>query len=535
MKLKSLVAALVLSSSGFAFAQNIEAQNIEESSGEDNLAQVLWSGERDQAVEMIAEDIDVNVQLSDGTSPLLYAIHSRDTALVKLLVEAGAEVNHTNDYGASTMGEAAMVGDVEMLRVLLANGGGVNLANHEGETPLMVVARAGNVAAAELLLSYGADVNARERWGGQSAAMWAAAQHQPDMLRLLTRYGADVNVHSTPRLWERRILSEPRPKDMNKGGFSPLQYAARKGCTECIEVLAAAGADLDAIDPDGVTALNLALINLHFETAVALIEAGADVNKWDLFGRAPLYNAIDLHTLPVGGRTDIPSADAHTGYDVAVMLLERGADPNMQLKLRPPYRNAIFDRGSDSVLSTGATPLMRAARAADNASVKLLLEHGALADLPNSRGETPLMVVSGVNFPTEPTRGRYKTEDDSIETIRLLLDAGADINAITGDPTVPPHLRGPLGRGEGETALHGAARKGWLKIAEYLIDNGAMQEQGNADGTTPFDLAMGRYEAGFLQAPPDPDLEMARLLQAKCMATDNCTIDDPVDFNALSQ
>src|SRR5690606_26385185 len=135
-------------------------------------------------------------------------------------------------------------------------------------------------------------------------------------------------------------------------------------------------------------------------------------------------------TLPSGGRTDIPSGDALTGYDVAVMLLERGADPNMQLKLRPPYRNAIFDRGADSALSTGATPLMRAARAADNASVELLLEHGALADLPNSRGETPLMVVSGVNFPSDPTRGRYKTEEDSIETIRLLLDAGADINAI---------------------------------------------------------------------------------------------------------
>lgn len=530
MKLKHLVAAVVLSGSTFAFAQN-SAQN----SGENNLAQVLWSGERDRAVELIANGIEVNALLSDGTSPLLYAIHSRDTALVKLLVEAGAEVNHMNDYGATTMGEAAMIGDIEMLRVLLANGGDVNLGNHEGETPLMVVARAGNVSAAELLLSYGADVNVTERWGGQSAVMWAAAQYQPEMLRLLTRSGANVNVHSKSRLWERRILSEPRPKDMNKGGFSPLQYAARKGCTECIEVLAVAGADLDAIDPDGVTALNLALINLHFETAAALIETGADVNKWDLFGRAPLYNAIDLHTLPVGGRTDIPSGDSLTGYDVAVMLLERGADPNMQLKLRPPYRNAIFDRGADSVLSTGATPLMRAARAADNASVKLLLEYGALADLPNSRGVTPLMVVSGVNFPSDPTRGRYKTEEDSIETIRLLLDAGADINALSGDPTIPPQLQGPLERGEGETALHGAASKGWLKIAEYLIDNGALLKQENADGATPFDLAMGRYPAGFQRAPSDPNLEMARLLQTKCMESDNCTMADPVDFSAISQ
>src|SRR5690606_21139744 len=200
----------------------------------------------------------------------------------------------------------------------------------------------------------------------------------------------------------------------------------------------------------------LALINMHFETAAALVEAGADVNQWDLFGRAPLYNAVDLHTLPEGGRPDIPSEDRITGYDVAAMLLERGADPDIQLKLRPPYRNAVFDRGSDSVLSTGATPLMRAARAADNDSVRLLLEHGASPDLPNAQGVTPLMVVAGIDFPAEPTRGRYKTEEASIETIRLLLEAGANINAVTGDPSIPPWVQAAPGRGDGRTALHGA-------------------------------------------------------------------------------
>src|SRR5690606_20077499 len=131
-------------------------------------------------------------------------------------------------------------------------------------------------------------------------------------------------------------------------------------------------------------------------------EAGADVNQWDIFGRAPLYNAIDLHTLPTGGRTDIPSEDVLTGYDVAKMLLERGANPNMQLKVRPPYRNAVFDRGSDNVLSTGAPPRIRAAGAADVASLKSLLEHGALVALPNARGHTPLLIVSGIDWSAAP-------------------------------------------------------------------------------------------------------------------------------------
>ncbi|HWK53685.1 MAG TPA: ankyrin repeat domain-containing protein, partial [Hyphomicrobiales bacterium] len=422
-----------------------------------------------------------------------------------------------------------------------------NQGNLEHETALMVAARSGSLESAKLLLEHGAEVNAREGWGGQSAVMWAAAQSQPAMLELLIKHGADVNLHGDARLWDRRTLNEPRPKDMNKGGFSPLLYAAREGCTTCIPILAKAGADLWAADPDGTSALNLALINLHFETAMALIDAGADVNQWDLFGRAPLYNAIDMNTLPTGGRPDIPSEDSVTPLDVAKVLLDKGANPNMQLKVRPPYRNAVFDRGSDNPLSEGATPLLRAARAADNAAVQLLLEHGALVDLPNARGHTPLLAVSGIDWAAEPTRGRYKSEEDSIETIRLLLEHGADINALTGDPAKRPvsettdSERDAAGLGrrtgnrtiDGQNALHAAARVGWLQIAQFLIDNGIAQEVADSSGRTPFDLAMGRYPLGFLQPPTQPMLPVARLLQDNCEATDGCTIKEPLEAEQL--
>lgn len=517
---------------------------IEPANAHGNLADVVAAGNRNHALEMLAEGTDVNAVQSDGSSALLYAVYQGDLELVTALVQAGADVNHRNEYGASTMGEAAMNGNVDVLRVLLENGADPDLANLEGETPLMVVARAGNLAAAELLLDAGADIDAREQWGGQTALLWAAAQQQPAMLELLIDRGADVDMKGYARLWDRTIMNEPRPKDMNNGGFSALHYAAREGCTGCVRVLAAGGADLNAIDPDRVSPLNLALINMHFETAVAFIEAGADVNQWDIFGRAPLYNAIDLNTMPVGGRPDIPPDDVTTGVEVAKMLLERGANPNMQLKLRPPYRNAVFDRGSDNPLSNGATPLLRAARSADVAAVKLLLEHGALVDLPNASGHTPLLVVSGIEWPADPTRGRYKTEEASIETLQLLLDAGADINAVTGDPAVRPQAGAeeadrsaglaPGGRGsvfaDGQTALHAAAKVGWNKIIKFLIDSGIAQEVRDSAGRTPFDLAMGRYSAGFLQPPPDPLLETGRLLQEECMKDDNCVIENPVDF-----
>lgn len=512
-----------------------------------SLVDRVAAGEREQVLAMLEQGLtveEVNVQQSDGSTALLYAIHQGDKELVSALLNAGADANHTNAYGAGALSEAAQLGDIEILRALLDKGADANWHNPEGETALMIAARSGNLPFAELLLAHGADVNAIENWGGQSALMWATAQGQVEMMSLLIEHGADLNRHGYARIWERRILSEPRPKDMNKGGFSPLLYAARQGCTECVRVLADAGADLDATDPDRVSALNLALINLHFETAAALIEAGADVNSWDLFGRAPLYNALDLHTLPIGGRPDIPSEDVLSGYDIAVMLLERGANPNMQLKLRPPYRNAIFDRGSDNPLSQGATPLSRAARAADIASVKLLLEYGALVDLPNGKGHTPLMLVSGIDWSAAPTRGRYKTEEDSIEVLRLLLDAGANINALTGDPYRRPGIQltdadrdaamHPAIRGaediDGQTALHAAAKMGWNKIVRFLIDNGAVVQVIDASGRTPLDLALGRYEPAYLAAPPVPFRDTALLLQEACLADDSCVMQETVDL-----
>ncbi len=511
-----------------------------------NLADIVSSGDREQALSLFATGTDVNATQSDGSSALLYAVYAGDVELVKQLLAAGADANHGNEYGAVPMAEAAMQGNIEIMQLLLEHGALPDQANLEGETALMIAARSGNLPAAELLLEQGAAINAKESWGGQSALMWAAAQSQPDMLKLLLAHGADVNEHGAARLWDRRILSEPRPKDMNKGGFSPLLYAARQGCTACVAILANGGADLNATDPDRISALNLALINLHFDTAVALIEAGADVNQWDIFGRAPLYNAIDLNTLPVGGRTDIPSEDVHTGVDVARMLLERGANPNMQLKVRPPYRNAVFDRGSDNSLAEGATPLIRAARAADVASVKLLLEHGALVDLPNARGHTPLLIVAGIDWSAAPTRGRYKTEEASIETLQILLEHGANINAITGDPAkrpitqlsdnergagLQPAIRG-AGQVDGQTALHAAAKKGWNLIVKFLIDNGAVQQVVDTSGRTPYDLAMGRFPAAYLGARPEPLVATGELLAEECKKVDNCVIPEPVDVSA---
>src|ERR1700749_2465637 len=271
---------------------------------------------------------NVNAAGPDGTTPIMYAAANNDLELVRTLIKAGANVKLANQLGTSAITESAIIGSAPVIDALIKAGADPNFRTTDGETPLMAVARSGKVDAAKVLLSAGADINAKETWGGQSAIMWASAQSQADMVKFLASKDAILNDHGKVNQWERKIIQEPRPKDMNKGGFTALHYAAREGCAACVANLLAAGADPDSEDPDRETPLLLALENLHFDTAAVLVTGGADLDKWDLFGRSPVYMAADVSTLPVkgnGAMAVLPSPDKLTAVDVGRMMLERGA------------------------------------------------------------------------------------------------------------------------------------------------------------------------------------------------------------------
>jgi ankyrin repeat protein len=438
----------------------------------------------------------------DGTTPLHVAVYNNDVKAVEKLLASRVDVNARNDYGSTPLSEAAITGNAEVIRKLISAGAKVDQANADGMTPLMIIARTSNVEAAKLLLKAGAKVDAREQWREQTALMWAAAEAQPAMVKLLIQQGADVNARSKVNEWERQVTAEPRKQARPAGGFTPLLYAARRGCAECAQILLDGGADINLGDPDRVTPLLLAALNLNYDTAALLVRRGADVNKWDTWGRAPLYAAVDTNTVPTGGRADRPSLDKTTGVELIAMLLKAGANPNMQLKLFPPYRSLRDDRGADTMLTVGTTPLLRAAKAADVAAVNLLLQYKANVELPNTNGITPLLAAAGIGYSGLDTRGRYRTEAEAAETVKQLLAAGADIN---------------IKDRSGQTPLHGAAAQGWNSVITVLVEGKADLFARDSRGRTAADLTKGEAGAGGRAAGSAAKPETEALLR-KLMA-----------------
>ena len=281
--------------------------------------------------------------------------------------------------------------------------------------------------------------------------------------------------------------------------MTPLLFAARQGCVDCGRILLKAGAEINAADPNNITPLLMALINGHYDFAAFLIDQGADPNLADETGRTPLYAAVDDHTMP---ESNLPSPreidNKLTSMDVIQALLAHGANVNAQLKKQQPYRTKV-DRGDDTMLGTGTTPLLRGGQSGRCGSDAGPAGQRRRSEDPTKFGMTPLMAAAGLGTKEEDTTGRKKTEAEAIASIKLCLDAGADVNAADN---------------QGETALHGAAQKGWDQVVQFLADHGAKLDIKDKKGRTPLDAAMGLMgNGGFDGSRRDVHERTAALLR----------------------
>ena len=455
------------------------------------VADAAREGDREAVRALVKQHSDVNAPGADGTTALHWAVRADDLETASLLIHAGANVNVTNRYGVRPLSLAAKNGNVAMIQTLLKAGADANGATLEGESVLLTAARTGSVPAINALLAQGANVNARENWMGETPLMWAAAENHASAVQTLLKAGAEINARSAVQ--DPPVLSFTRSGGPNspfpRGGWTPLMYAARQGALDAARTLADAGANLNLValpetdvpitEQDkadvsagriGTTALVFAVINAHYDLAAMLLEKGANPNIADSTGMAALYATVDMSTLQwVQGRPSPVLTDELDAAGLVKVLLDHHADPNAQLK--KPIMKRHHD-ASDGALATGTTPLMRAAKTGDVAVMRLLLDNGADPFLTQANHTTTLMIAAGsATLRGEGPRIKVPTETGAIEAIKLLLERGVDINAFND---------------AGATALHVAVNRGDA-IVKFLGEHGADLTAKNKADKTPLE------------------------------------------------
>jgi ankyrin repeat protein len=467
---------------------------------ERNVAGVKW---------LLTEGVDVNAPRADGATALFWAVHWDDAETVDLLLRAHANANAADDHGVTPLDLACENANAAVVERLLAAGADARHVQRNGATPLATAARTGNVAIVKTLLAHGADVNASIPENGQTALMWATAERHPDVMRTLIAAGANVHARS-------------------KIGFTPLLFAARNGDLEAAKLLIAAGVDVNEAGSDGTHALPLAIISAHDDFALFLLEQKADANG-TMAGVTALHAAAGAADMwirewyrarGVDYSRTAPSLAPKRRVALIKALSAHGADPNARIVSSAgvqgwlTLKNGAFEPFSVGTGNLrGATPLWVAAfdmhggvyggfgmRDTSGVSekpeiVRTLLAVGANPSVTTDDKTTPLMAAAGLGHGTYlPGQKRGAPTPDAEATVKLLVEAGADINATNE---------------AGFTALHGAAFKGLNEVVEYLVSKGADINAQDFMKRTAYRMAEGSKQTFQFQEWP----ETAQLLK----------------------
>jgi len=422
--------------------------------------------DRDALRSLLQKGANVNATEGDGATALHWVAYHDDIESADLLIRAGAKVNAANDLGATPLWAACQNGSEAMVKRLLAAGANPNAKLLSGETPLMMASRTGNTAVVQLLLAKSADPNVRAS-RDQTALMWAVAQKHPDIVKLLLASKADVHARSTA--WTDVMAVAPHGfLDYNRaiphGSDTALLFAARVGDLESAKLLVAGGANVNDADAWGINATELAAHSGFTDIVEFLLDKGADAKG----GKAG-FTALHLAIM----RRDEKMVSA---------LLNRGADPNATVQTWTPTRRSSHDYNFEPEL-VGATPFWLAARFTEPNILRLLTKHGADARFVHHSDKvtdrfpfqhrketiTPLMAAVGMGGGGQPwvEIERSQREALTLETVKLAVELGSDVNAVNTD---------------GRTALDAARALKFESVINYLVEKGAKAGTGNAGG-----------------------------------------------------
>lgn len=414
---------------------------------------------------------------SDGRTALFLAVYSGRLDLVQLLLDAGASPHASAE---SVMVLACMGGDLAIVRALYLHGARIHneyIGPHI--SPLYAACKMGHFDVVQWLVHHGAWLDDVDD-DGATPFMVAAGYARLRIVQLLASMGASVQ-RATPsglstayyaaysghvRLLEFFLTQRIALRDAD-GNPSNLLDAAVRGdqlrvATYLLETVNLADEHIDASLGVAVERQNGAMVAL-------LIQHDADVEALDNNGVSPLYAAAHYGDAAVaqaliGAGADLMRMNPSTGYTPVHEMALRGHAELLALAraLKPEtdFRKASrFD-----VL----TPLHLAASNDHAAAVRFLI--GAIVDQ-----QAPVATVSqttdgvDVRGPRGQTPLILAAENGCLEPVRLLLAAGADVNARTGS---------------GLTALIGAAYVGALDVVELLCAHGADVDLATHAGVT---------------------------------------------------
>jgi uncharacterized protein len=523
----------------------------------DGMTALHWAAERGDAALadlLLAAGASTRVETRLGRyTPLHLAAQGGHARVVRLLIDATADVRAVTTTGASPLHFASAAGDAEAVGMLLDAGADVNAREPQwGQTPLMFAAAAGRTAAVQALLARGAnpavaatvvDISARNRADGaesrQRNARVAAIQKSLAARAASSGSAPPGGAASVPGASAgggagRGADSQEEPEPLGyadlvgaHGGLTPLLLAAREGFDDTAMALLDGGADVNQVSAsDRTSPLLIATINGHFDLAMRLIGRGADVTAASDAGATPLYGVLNMQWAPKS-RHPQPTRYMQQRVDyleLAEALLAAGADPNARLARSLWY--TTYNRDLLGVDRTGATAFWRAAYALDVAAMRLLLKYGADATVPTAKvperfedgpestgvdqsgvppipfggpAVAPIHAASGAGYGLGFAGNSHRYVPDGwLPAVRFLVEElGADVNARDH---------------HGYTPVHHAASRGDNDLILYLVSKGADVKAVSRSGQTTVDLANGPVQ----RVQPFPEtVELLTKLGAK--------------------